>query len=169
MDHSMVRRATAGCAAGLDVSGLTRAAAHHIQQRFDTSARTGVLSAGNQHWTIPVEDLGLSFDAEATVENAYRFGRTGSLWTDSAAWLVGLVRGYTMPSAMDLDNSAVVPFLQNMAPTVTSPPIDAGYVFDKEGDLTLDPDAAGTGLMSRLRCGRSERRSLASPRTPWRS
>jgi vancomycin resistance protein YoaR len=138
-------------AAGLDLSGLSQAeAARRIQERFDAFAAKGVVvSSGEQHWTIPLKDLGVTFDAEATeatAETAYGFGRSGSLWTDSAAWLVSLVSGYTVPSTMELDDAAVVSFLQRVAPEITSPPIDACYVFDKDGNLAVDPGAAGVGI-----------------------
>lgn len=135
-------------AAGLDLSGLTAAEAEaRIAQRYDAYSKSNVqLVSGDQHWELSLHDLGVTFDPHATAENAYSFGRTGNLWTDSGAWLVSLLRGYTVSSAMTINDEAVIDRLHVIAPKVIWPATDAHYAFDKSGKLDVNPGAPGIGI-----------------------
>lgn len=135
-------------AAGIDLGGLTVAEAEQkITQRFTAySAARVQLVSGGQRWDLPLNDLSLTFDPQATAENAYNFGRSGNLWADSGAWLVSLLRGYTVSSAMTVNDAAVIDWLQRIAPSVTWPARDANYAFGNDGSLKIDPGAPGIGI-----------------------
>ena len=105
-------------AAGLDLGGLTvQEAEAKIAQRYNAySVNYLRLVSGDQHWSLSLNDLKVPFDPHTTAENAYRFGRPGNLWAASGAWLVSLLRGYTVTSAMTIDDAAVSERLHLIAP-----------------------------------------------------
>lgn len=135
-------------AAGIDLGGLTAAEAEtKITQRFTAYSATRVrLVSGGQQWDLPIKDLSVTFDPHATAENAYNFGRSGNLWADSGGWLVSLLRGYTVSSAMTVDDAAVIDWLHRIAPSVTWPATDAHYAFSNDGTVNVDPGAPGIGI-----------------------
>lgn len=135
-------------AAGIDLGGLTIAEAEKkIAQRFATYSAAKVrLASGGQQWELPLKDLSVTFDPHATAENAYNFGRSGNLWADSGAWLVSLLRGYTVSSAMTVDDAAVIDWLHEISPLVIWPARDADYAFSKDGSIIIDPGAPGIGI-----------------------
>ncbi len=135
-------------AAGVDLGGLTVAEAEQkITQRYQVYSAARVrLVSGGQRWDRSPKDLGVTFDPHATAENAYNFGRSGNLWADSGAWLVSLLRGYTVASAMAIDDAAVIDWLHRIAPSVTWPARDANYAFAGDGSLKIDPGAPGIGI-----------------------
>lgn len=143
-------------AAGIDLGGLTAAEAEaKIAQRFAAySAAKGRLVSGGQQWELPLKDLNVTFDPRATAENAYNFGRSGNLWADSGGWLVSLLRGYTVSSVMTIDEPAVIDWLNEIAPSVTWPAMDAHYAILKDGKVSIDPGAPGIAIDSRASLSR---------------
>jgi vancomycin resistance protein YoaR len=134
--------------AGIDLGGLTEAeAAARIDQQITTVAPqqiTFVHDGG--HWSLPADDLGVRYDAQATAQAAFAYGHSGSLWTDSPHWLAGLLRGKTVPVVTTVNVEPAVAALQSLAPEVTRPPRNAGYVFDQSGKLVIDPGESGIAI-----------------------
>ena len=134
--------------AGVDVGGMTRAeVAAAMDERFADFADTPVvLTAGDRTFEVPVADLGLSLDQNATVERAMAFGRDGSWWERSITWTRGYLEGATIAPAIQVDDVAFRSAMQAIAPDVTFAPSNARIVVGADGTAQLIEDVSGQNL-----------------------
>lgn len=135
-------------AVGVPLSGLDQAEARaRIEAAVQGSLPAAVeLEAGDARWQVPLMDLGIEVDPAATAEAAWRWGRSGDLWADSRAWLLGLLGGYEVPLAVSLDEQAVYRTLEAIAPEVTRPARDARYDEGSDGRLVVVPEEDGVAI-----------------------
>jgi lipoprotein-anchoring transpeptidase ErfK/SrfK len=118
--------------AGHDLSGMTLAQARE-QIRRQTSAYSLKLDVAEQKYRASAASLGISFDVEATVEAAYRSGRSG--------WLPPLHHD-PLPYSYRLDRSLLNAFASSVAQKIGTPPVDAGVVV-KGDQLATMPEKSG--------------------------
>ena len=134
--------------AGIDVGGMTpEQAKGYLSERY-ASFSSGSLSlrAREHSYEVPLRDLGLTVDLDASVARAYQYGRTGNLWQDSADWFHALVFGQDLPVEAKLDERAVLAALERIAPDVARPPQDARFVVRNGGEVVIEPEQPGTGI-----------------------
>ncbi|MBA3276589.1 MAG: VanW family protein [Chloroflexia bacterium] len=134
--------------AGADVSGLTREeVAAAVQFRFQDFASTPLtLTAGEQSFDIPVAELGITLDEDATVDRAMAVGRSGSLWERSIAWSRGALDGSALQPVFAIDDVAFRNALEDLAPNVIFGPSDARIDVSSAGEAALVADVPGLSL-----------------------
>lgn len=116
---------------GISLSGMTRDQAQAaLQDRF-TYARDAVftfrytLDSGDQVWQLSAGDLGVTFDAEATVNEAYSVGHGSNLINNLVDQALVWLNGRSISPIIRYDQSAAVSQLQAIAQTVNRPSEDA--------------------------------------------
>lgn len=134
--------------AGADLSGLSQEeAAAKISEQVKLLAPQEVqLTYDGQSWTIPVSEMGVGFDPDATARDAFAVGRSGNLWRDSRNWLDGLIGGREVPVVFTFNQDPAVARLHELAPGVTRSATNADYVFASDGSIVIDPGLHGIGI-----------------------
>lgn len=117
---------------GRTIGGLTLAEARRVLRDQATGYRLK-LDIASDHYELTAEQLGVVFDAEATLENAYQLGRE--------AWLPPLHHD-PLPLTYHLNRSQLNAFATSVAAKVGVQPIDAGVVM-KSGTLSTVPEKSG--------------------------
>lgn len=121
--------------AGEDLSGLTLAEARGVVQSKVSGYRLK-LKVADQPYELTAAQVGVTFDAEATVQSAYRSGRS--------AWLIPM-HHEPLPLSYRLDRSQLNAFARSVADRVGTPPIDAGIVV-KAGKFTTVEEKSGWSI-----------------------
>ena len=134
--------------AGVDVGGMSRSeVAVAMDQRFADFADTPVVfTAGDQTFEIPVADLGVTLDADSTVDRAMAFGRNGSWWERSIDWAGGVLHGEALSPVIAVDEAMFRSAMESIAPAVTALPTNAQVVIGADGAAQLMEDTAGRNL-----------------------
>ncbi len=113
--------------AGTDLSGIGRADAAALlseQIRYPQQGQIA-LTYNGQFWIYKPEQLGYTFDAEATIDDAYRVGRTGWPWERWAIRLFGWQSGADVPPQMTFDERQAQTVLEGIAAQIYQPSIEA--------------------------------------------
>ncbi|HEU5424983.1 MAG TPA: peptidoglycan binding domain-containing protein, partial [Nitrolancea sp.] len=110
--------------------------------------------------------LNVRYDAEQTAAQAFALGHDGNLWSDSADLLSAWLGGSRVPVVFSVDQQASLDALRTLAPEVARPPVDATYVFDTGGKLTIDPGSTGVGINTAATYGAIERSVAALSSEP---
>jgi vancomycin resistance protein YoaR len=134
--------------AGVDIGGMTREeVAVVLDSRFDDFAETPVVfSDGSNEYEVPVSELGISLNEEATIDRAMAYGRSGTWWERSQAWSRGLIEGQELSPVLEVNDTAFRGSLEIIAPEVIYAPSDAHVVVSSNGEATLVDDVAGRSL-----------------------
>lgn len=113
---------------GVDVSGMTQDEVRlALAGRFDSYASQAVYTFrdGNKVWQMTAADLGVSFDLEGTVQEAFAVGHQSDVVTDvleqANAWFVG----YSIAPRITYDESVAAAKLAAMAAELNHPAINA--------------------------------------------
>ena len=117
---------------GRNVGGMTLAEARHVIRDEVTSYRVKLDIAG-EHYELTPAQLGVTFDAEASVQAAYATGRN--------AWMPPLHYD-PLPLSYRLDRSQLNTFTTSVAAKVGTPPVDAGVVVNGS-QLATVPEKSG--------------------------
>ncbi|MBZ0286419.1 MAG: VanW family protein [Anaerolineae bacterium] len=132
---------------GINLSGMTRdqaAAALEEQFRYGSDA-VFTFRYGDQFWQMTAADLGVSFDVDATVDEAYNAGRSGdylsNLVSQASIWLNG--RGVT--PIVRFDQNVTVSKLETIAVELNRPPHDATITIEGTTVMTT-PGEPGKAL-----------------------
>jgi vancomycin resistance protein YoaR len=133
--------------AGLDVGGLTPAAARAaLDDAFaDYAAAPLTLLAGDETFQITPAEMGARLDSVATIDVAMAWGRDGSPWSRSQAWVRALLHGVAVTPRIALDPEAAQQRITALAPRVVRPPVDATLDFST-GSAAIVPDVTGVRL-----------------------
>lgn len=139
---------TGARSAGVDLSGMTvQEATVAMQTRLDEFLLEPLeLTHGETVLTTTPSDLGVEFDVDATVQRAYSFGRTDSLWQESRNWLDALAGGYEVAPILTVNPEAFARFMDQHASAIAVAPRDPAIVFDSEGRMALDPGQSGVAI-----------------------
>ena len=118
--------------AGVDVSGLSRedaAAKIKTSLTFPESGRI-VLRRDQNVWVATPAELGVKLDSAASAQEAYDFGRAGTVFhamnDELNAWQVGVV----LPPVIVFDQGVASDYLQNLASAVEKPVVEASLVIN---------------------------------------
>ncbi|HYJ12581.1 MAG TPA: peptidoglycan binding domain-containing protein [Thermomicrobiales bacterium] len=134
--------------AGVDVGGMSRPeVAAVMDQRFaDFADIPVVFTDGNQTFEIPVTELGVTLEADSTVDRAMAFGRDGSWWERSIDWADGLLNGQELSPVIAVDDAQFRLAMESLAPEVISLPTDAQIVIGDDATAELVEDTDGRNL-----------------------
>ncbi len=112
---------------GVDLSGLTRDEATQMLLPRFTYGDEAVFTFrdGDRFWQMTAGELGVSFNAEETVEQAFISGHSGyflnDLMTQAGSWL----NGHSIAPVVDYDQSVAIARLEEIAAEINRPPINA--------------------------------------------
>ncbi len=112
--------------AGMDLSNQTPQQAAQLLSERLTYPHSGqiVFRYGDEVWIARPEELGLVFDAGATVEHAYRLGR-GGMFSGLAGQFNALWGGVDLPPVVVFDERVAHGYLQNLALQINRPMAEA--------------------------------------------
>jgi vancomycin resistance protein YoaR len=131
--------------AGIDVSGKDRAAIEAAigGTLYDYASEPMTLRAGDEIFQMNLADAGVSFDTQATIDRALAFGRDGSWWDRSVAWMQAFVGGHDVEPVVSIDTARFDAYLDSVSPTVEFPATNASIDFSGSGDPSLIADIPG--------------------------
>ena len=125
----------------LDLSGLSseQAKAKLTDRLAAFSSKPVMLVFADRQWQPQLAEVGVSIDADATLQAAYDVGRKGGL-TDTLgkqwqAWREGVV----VPLRVNLDETQIGKYLRGVAVQIAQPL--------KEGDVQLDPNTGAVSVV----------------------
>lgn len=109
--------------------------------------RTGGLKeitlTGPESFTISSDDLGVDFDVvQASVDQAYAFGRQGGILTRIANRIQGTLGTVSLPFVVDYDQQQLRNGLSGVSATLAVAPVEAGFEFNGSG-VSVTPSQNG--------------------------
>jgi vancomycin resistance protein YoaR len=141
--------------AGVDLSGLSPdEAALRLNQNL-SYPHTGkiVLRDGGRVWVVTPAQMGMTFDASASAQAAYKMGRSGGPFTSLDRQLRARSRGVEVSPVILFDQRVAFQYLQSLSAEVDQPVVEAtlkvestnvvavpgqvGRLLDVEGTLTF--------------------------------
>lgn len=133
-------------AMGIPLGGMTRDEALLAlagSNRYDTSA-VFTFRDGNHLWQMTAADLGVAFDLEATVAEAFAVGHrdnpVSSLVEQGDAWL----NGYAVAPIIRYDEAVALAKLNEIAAEVNRPTINAALTMEGKTVKTVDGQSGRT-------------------------
>lgn len=155
---------------GVSVGGLTQAAAQHKLDQALTQYQGKELLVEYNKTTLRVPVSGLKVvAAENAVDEAYKYGRTGSFRERFHARLRSLTARPTRVTGFSYDYAALTPYIQKVDSDVNQPVANATLEFNN-GQVEVSPSQPGrrldVGLLARLveqRLGSSTNGSIQAP------
>lgn len=135
-------------AAGVDLGGKSHAdAVALLADRFAAFSDTEIaFSVGDTSFSATPAELGATFDAQATADNAYDFGRRQSLWQESRNWLDSIVGGHEVAPVVQLDPEKFGALMDQRARSAAVPPREAAFVQNADGSVSIDAGASGVAV-----------------------
>ena len=140
---ALLRTGVAEPMGGLTVEEATAALVENLP---DPAAQVVELRLGEQVWQLSWADAGKGYDYAGTAEAAYQVAHQGS-WYEQIrpAWETRLQGHRIAPLTIPADPARVASALQDVAPAVSTPPVDAQLRIGPDG-VTLIPGQIGRAL-----------------------
>jgi vancomycin resistance protein YoaR len=125
----------------VDVGGLTRAeAADAIQEHVaERSALPVTLEVGDDRWEVEAASIGLSVDATAVAEAAYRVGR-GDVTEAVGERARAVLGGVSVPLDPAYDPAGVQSLVRRINDSIAQPPVDAGVRIEEGTAYRVAPE-----------------------------
>ena len=134
--------------AGIKVGGKTPAEAKKIVLAYVTelNANGPQLTYNDQKIDSKLPDMGVTFDVNAAVNDAYSFGRSGSVKTRILDNAHMTLKSQNINLDPKLDNAKLDGFLGQITKTVEIEPVNAGLAVDQNGNISVTPPKNGRGV-----------------------
>ncbi len=97
---------------------------------------------GDAFWQLTAAELGVAFDAEATVAEAYAAGHSGNLFYDVMDQALVWLNGHSVAPTVRYDQNVAVQNLMSIANELNRPPRDATLTIDG-ATVTATPSETG--------------------------
>lgn len=129
----------------VDVGGMSRSAARSaIRDELLAAERSPILLVSqDQKFYFAPATSGITVDMEASLDAAFAYGRTGSIWTRTQRWAGALLHGHDVPMQLDLDISKIDATLQGAAAQLVREPQPAYLTYDESGAASIVPELPG--------------------------
>lgn len=133
--------------AGLKIGGKTPAEAKKVVENYvkELNAQGPVITYDNQSLQPKLEELGATFDINQVINDAYNYGRSGSLKnkiTDNGKIAFS---NYNIDLTPKIDEKKLDEYLGQIAQVVETAPVNASLAINN-GNLSLNPSKEGRGL-----------------------
>jgi vancomycin resistance protein YoaR len=128
----------------LDLSGMTVAeATQALAERFTYDDRAVfTFRDGEQFWQISAGELGVSFDPQATAEEAYTLGHSDNPVMNTIDQFLIWLNGHVVTPIIRYDQNVATERLAQIADALNRPPADATLTIDGT-TVTTTPSAIG--------------------------
>lgn len=100
-----------------------------ITQGWDAS-RTVRLSDGSRTYEVPLSDLGVTFDGEATAESALAIGRSGPIWQSFGGMMGAMIGGREIGPVLVINRDQLAIALAGMSEALSIPAKNASLRID---------------------------------------
>lgn len=133
---------------GIDLSGMTRQEAIlALEERFAYDEQAAItFQYGEQSWTYTAGDLGVTFDAEATVDQAYQAGREGSLLARALDQWDMWLNGYPVTPIITYNETEATHLLQQIARSYINRPVLDATLSLRDGRAIPSPSQIGMAV-----------------------
>ncbi len=130
---------------GIDVGGMSRSEARGaVADSFSEVASSPVLLVSDeQKFYLNPYASGISVDTEASLDAAFDFGRSGSIWSRTQDWAGALIHGHDVPMRLELDTAKIDATLQGAATQLVRDPQPAYLTYDSTGAPVVVPELPG--------------------------
>lgn len=132
---------------GIDLSGLTRDQARAaLEQRFTYGDQTVFTFRYNdQFWQATARDLGVTFDSDTTLSQAFDQGRGGGLFFNLVDQGLTWLNGERIDPVIRYDENLAAQWLSGIAPQIDRPAVDAQLIVNG-ADIQATPAQNGRWL-----------------------
>lgn len=130
---------------GVDVGGMSRSEARAaVAQTFvDANSSPVLLVSDDKKFYFDPSSSGIDVNTEASLDAAFGYGRSGSIWSRTQDWAGALLRGHDVPMQLDLDTAMIDATLQGAASQLVRDPQAAYLTYDASGQPTVVPELPG--------------------------
>ena len=134
--------------AGVDLGDMTRSQARAALEPVFAAylAQPITLTTGTETFTIDPRVAGIGFDLDATVEQAFAYGREGSVPGRFARWSRALLHGAEITPILSIDTPSLNAALTSVAENVIVPPVNAAIVIAGEAGPAIATEWPGVGF-----------------------
>ena len=132
----------------VDLSGLDRAEARAALERMygETTIDSVIdIQAGDQLFTLSASEAGLSYDIPASIDQAYAFGRQGSLLDRARLYWSTRMNPVQLELVTTLDRNVLDARVEEIAQAVVQPLAPSSYSY-ADGVVSLDKGQVGYSL-----------------------
>lgn len=105
-----------------------------------------VVTANGQTFEFTMQELGLSFDIDATADRVYNTGREGTWWDRSIDWTRGAISGIEIEPVVAVDGARFRSGLMTIAPQIVMPPQNAYIQMQTGREPRLVDDVPGVSI-----------------------
>ena len=130
---------------GIEVGGMSRSAARaEVADTFSGAASSPVLLVSDeQKFYFNPYASGIGVDTEASLDAAFAYGRSGSIWSRTQDWASALIHGHDVQMQLELDTGKIDATLQGAANQLIRDPQPAYLTYDSSGAPTVVPELPG--------------------------
>ena len=104
-----------------------------------------LLSLDKRNWELSFNELGVKFDIEKSIEEAYGRGKEGNIFNKIKAYLFLSKNGEDIPLHIDIDKDPIKKIIDELAAEIEEKPID-GKIARKNGSFIITPERKGVSL-----------------------
>lgn len=130
---------------GIEVGGMSRSEARAtVADTFAGAAFSPVLLvSGDKQFYFNPYASGIDVDTERSLDAAFAYGRSGSIWSRTQEWAGALLHGHDVPMQLELDTDRIDATLQGAANELVRDPQPAYLTYDSTGAPTVVPELPG--------------------------
>lgn len=145
---------------GIDVSNLSRSdAKYQLDNYITANMPTEIkLKHGDFETTLSLEQLGVEFDTKTVVDNAFRIGREGNIFTDNYNVLLTMFNKVNLEPTLSLDEEQLSKSLDEISAQLPDKVVESSYYVEgnslilttgKEGNV-VDTSATMNSIKTAL-------------------
>ncbi|MEZ4532481.1 MAG: peptidoglycan binding domain-containing protein [Thermomicrobiales bacterium] len=133
---------------GIDVGGMSRTEARAAVARTfaDAASSPVLLVSDDKKFYFDPAASGIDVDTEASLDAAFDYGRSGSIWSRTQDWAGALLHGRDVPMQLKLDTARIDATLQGAALQLVRDPQPAYLTYDDTGNPTIVPELPGVSF-----------------------
>jgi vancomycin resistance protein YoaR len=145
---------------GIPIAQASKALAFRLDPRTD---RKITLFYNNRALTVVPSAIGIRINIPATVNQAYRVGRTGPLWTRFITRGRAYRRGMDIEPVFQYNRNTLDSFYRLLDAIIAVEPIRSVITVNRQGEISYTPSRTGRAI-DRRRLTRLLEKAVASPK-----
>ena len=97
----------------------------------------------DNNFNIPNSDIDLNYNIPKTAKNAFNAGRTGNFILDIKSKFTGIYKPINVSFDYEYNKDKLVSKIIEISLQIENPHKDAAFIFDTNGNLTIEPELTG--------------------------